>query len=92
MSEGQCSGWQVQQRLTLMTRRYDFGSYAQTRLFLDELAQLSDRAGYFPDLSFARTYVSVSVTSRGETLGSADYAFAEQVDALVRPPAQRAIA
>ena len=61
--------WQVQQRPPLMTRRFDFASYAETRQFLDDLAGLSERSGYFPDLNFGKTHVNVSVAPRGESLG-----------------------
>jgi pterin-4a-carbinolamine dehydratase len=74
--------WQVQQRPPLMTRRYDFASYAETRKFLDDLARLSDQTGYFPDLNFGKTYVNISVAPRDEALGEAERAFAAQADAL----------
>ena len=84
MAEGCPSGWQERQKPGAMMRRYDFASYAETRTFLDHLTQLSERTGYFPDLSFAKTHVSVSVAAREETLGPAEYSFAEQVDALAQ--------
>lgn len=89
MAERQPSGWQVRQKPAVMTRRYDFANYAETHMFLDHLAQLSKRTGYFPDLSFAKTHVNVSVAPREETLGPAEYSFAEQVDALAQRVAGR---
>jgi len=74
--------WQVQQRPPLMTRRFDFASYAETRQFLDDLAALSERSGYFPDLNFGKTHVSVSVAPRGESLGEAEYGFTAEVDVI----------
>ena len=82
MAERQPSGWQERQKPAMMTRRYDFANYGETHMFLDHLEQLSKRTGYFPDLSFAKTHVNVSVTSREETLGPAEYFFAEQANAL----------
>ena len=78
------SEWRVQQRPPLMTRRYEFADYAETRKFLDDLAALSERTGYFPDLNFGKTHVNVSVAPRGEELGDAEYRFATEVDALAR--------
>jgi len=75
-------GWQVQQKPPLLTRRFDFGAYAETRKFLDDLAGLSKSTGYYPDLSFGKTHVSVSITARDETLGEADFDFATKADAL----------
>lgn len=72
--------WQVQQRPPLMTRRFDFVSYTETRKFLDDLAVLSERTGYFPDLNFGKTHVNVSVAPPGETLGEVEYGFTAEVD------------
>ncbi|MEW5771460.1 MAG: 4a-hydroxytetrahydrobiopterin dehydratase [Pseudomonadota bacterium] len=74
--------WQVQQRPPLMTRRFDFASYAETRRFLDGLAVLSERSGYFPDLNFGKNHVNVSVAPRGEALGEVEYAFTAKVDGI----------
>ena len=82
MDERRPGTWQEQQKPAMMTRRFDFANYAQTRIFLNHLAQLSEQSGYFPDLSFAKTYVNISVTPRQETLGPAEYSFAERVDEL----------
>ncbi|MHB8252709.1 MAG: 4a-hydroxytetrahydrobiopterin dehydratase [Acidiferrobacter sp.] len=76
-------GWQVQQKPPLLTRRFDFGAYAETRKFLDDLASLSERTGYYPDLGFGKTHVSVSITAQYETLGEAEFDFAAKADALL---------
>lgn len=76
------AGWQVQAKPPVMTRRFDFPDYAATRGFLDGLAKLSETSGYYPDLNFAKTHVSVSVGARDAALGPDDYTFAGQVDAL----------
>ena len=82
MSETAPAGWQVQTRPPVMTRRFDFPDYAATRSFLDGLATLSEESGYYPDLNFAKTHVSVTLAARDATLGSDEYAFADRVDAL----------
>lgn len=82
MSEQPPKGWEVQKNPASLKRRYDFAAYAQTRSFLDLLTQLSESTGCYPDLNFAKTHVNVSVAANEETLGSAEYSFAEQVDAL----------
>ncbi len=76
------TGWQVQTRPPVMTRRFDFPDYAATRSFLDGLTKLSEKSGYYPDLNFAKTHVSVTLAAREEALGPDEYAFASQVDAL----------
>ncbi len=74
--------WTVRERPPLMTRRYEFATYAETRKFLDDLAELSERTGYFPDLNFGKTHVNVSVAPRDEALGEVEFAFTARADAL----------
>jgi 4a-hydroxytetrahydrobiopterin dehydratase len=87
MSELPPAGWQVQARPPVMTRRFDFPDYAATRSFLDGLTRLSETSGYYPDLNFAKTHVSVTLAAREATLGADEYDFASGVDALaIAPP------
>lgn len=80
---GLSSAWQVQQKPALLTRRFEFASYAETRRFLDGLGPLSERAGYYPDLNFSRTHVNVSIAARNDALGETEFRFASQMDALL---------
>ncbi|MDZ7655333.1 MAG: 4a-hydroxytetrahydrobiopterin dehydratase [Sulfurimicrobium sp.] len=82
MSEQAPKEWKVQKKPALIQRRYDFSAYAETRLFLDLLTQLSETSGYFPDLNFGKTHVNVSVAPQEGELGPVQFAFAEQVDTL----------
>ena len=91
MSEQAPIGWQVHKKPASLQRRFDFASYAETRSFLDLMTELSERTGYYPDLNFGKTHVNVSVAPSEGELGSAEYSFAEQVDALaLRASAQSA--
>lgn len=49
-------------------RRFEFDSYAGTREFLDRLAELSERCGFYPDIDFGTTYVRVSIEAAGQEL------------------------
>lgn len=79
-------GWQAQRRPPLLTRRFEFASYAETRGFLDALAELSERTGRYPDLNFGRTHVSVSIAATGDALSAAEFEFAAAVSGLALPP------
>lgn len=69
-----------QQRLY---RRFGFPDYAKTREFLDAMAEVSEELGLYPDLSFGRTYVNVTIVPRdGETLGSTERELASRIDTL----------
>lgn len=80
--QGISPAWQVQQKPPLLSRRFDFSSYAETRRFLDGLAVLSERRGYYPDLNFGKNHVNVSIAARDETLGDSEFGFASQADEL----------
>ncbi len=60
-------GWKVIERPAGLFRRYDFESYAQTRLYLELLAKESERVGRYPDLSFGPRHVNVTIGVDGES-------------------------
>ena len=78
-------GWQAQQRPPLLTRRFEFGSYSETRAWLDTLAGWSERSGVYPDLNFGRTYVNVTLSAQGSALQPYDLRLAAEVTALAGP-------
>ena len=71
------NGWEASQ--SSMTRRYEFASYAETRVFLDRLAEYSKAQGYYPDLNFGKHHVNVSISSDSPDRSG----FAAGVDALI---------
>jgi len=77
------SEWKVQKSANLMTKRYDFNSYDDMRDFLDELEDLSEQESYYPDLTFSRDHVNVSIKSRGDELAEIDFNFSKKVDLLI---------
>jgi len=74
--------WKVQKRAQQLSRRYDFSDYDTLRDFLDQLETLSERENYYPDLTFSRTHVNVSIKARDEELAQVDFDFSAQVDSL----------
>jgi pterin-4a-carbinolamine dehydratase len=76
--------WHAQQGSPLLTRRFEFASYAETRAWLDALAAWSERNGIYPDLNFGRTYVNVTLAARGPALTPDDLRLAAEVTALAK--------
>ncbi|MCP9774808.1 4a-hydroxytetrahydrobiopterin dehydratase [Cyanobium sp. HWJ4-Hawea] len=68
-----------------LERRIEFGDYEATRLFLEQLNALSEEQQRFPDISFGRTYVNLTVRpeSDGAAIDGQDQAFAAAIDALL---------
>lgn len=62
--------------------RYEFASYDETRRFLDQLADLSKRENFYPNMNFGKTYVNISIDAEGQTaLGAREDAFVEEMKA-----------
>ncbi len=79
--------WQERKRPVCLERRFEFDSYSATRDFLDRLGEHSEAAQRFPDISFGRTYVNITLRPDDEgddpQLSEADRAFAAQIDGLL---------
>ena len=58
-------GWTEVEQPSSLHRRFEFAAYPEARAFLDRLAGLSKETGLYPDLSFSRTYVNVTVYGAG---------------------------
>jgi pterin-4a-carbinolamine dehydratase len=76
--------WSERQRPQRLERRYEFADYARLRDFLDRAAELSEREGLYPDLSFGRDYVNVTLhVEDGQTaLSDRQRGFAVQLEQL----------
>lgn len=77
-------GWRRRERPLRLERRLEFADYDGLRDFLDQTAELSEQTGIYPNLSFGRTYVNLTLfAEEGEQALSAEaLAFADQVDEL----------
>ncbi len=75
--------WQRQDLPPMLTRRYEFETYAETRRFLDGVAKLAEEAGLYPNLSFGKTYVSVTIDADGKKVGPDCVALAQKIDGLL---------
>lgn len=62
---GSPEGWTEVERPPSLYRRFEFAAYSETRAFLDRLAGLSKETGLYPDLSFSRTYVNITIYGSG---------------------------
>ena len=76
-------GWQRQDLPPTLSRRFEFESYPETRRFLDRVAKLADEAQHYPNLSFGKTYVSVTLDADGKKLTPDIVALAQKIDFLV---------
>ena len=76
-------GWLRQDLPPLLSRRFEFESYAETRRFLDDVARLAEAAQLYPNLSFGKTYVSVTIDANGKKISPECVALAQKISGLV---------
>lgn len=79
--------WVERDRPPRMERRYQFADYSSLRDFLDRAAELSEREGLYPDMSFGRDYLNVTIHA-SETTGTVEAeqrSFADALEALYVP-------
>ena len=72
-------------RVEWLERRVEFEDYASNRDFLDRLNDFCEQQGRYPDISFGRTYVNITLRPEGEEtpLGEDEHGFAAAVDGLL---------
>ena len=77
--------WTQRPRPDRLERRIEFGDYEATRVFLERLNTLSEQQSRFPDISFGRTYVNITLRAEAEDapIGDVDQAFAAAIDGLL---------
>jgi 4a-hydroxytetrahydrobiopterin dehydratase len=76
--------WTQRTRPDRLERRIEFDDYESTRTFLERLNALAESEGRFPDISFGRTYVNLTLRPDDEQpVGELDQAFAAAIDALL---------
>jgi len=77
--------WKERKRPICLERRIEFNDYEQTREFLEQAADLSEKEGVFPDMSFGRTYVSVTIYPQREEekIDETVINYANQMDNLI---------
>jgi len=80
--------WVVRKRPARLERRIEFADYEQIRDFLDRAAELAEREDYYPDMSFGRTHVSITLHPQDnvDEVDEALLQYASQMDALVAVP------
>lgn len=81
--------WRERPRPPRLERRYQFDNYDSLRDFLDQAAELSERESYYPDMSFGRDYVNVTIhVEEGEEgVTETHHRFAAQLDELLNDSA-----
>ena len=77
--------WSQRQRPHRLERRLAFADYPEVRDFLERLERLCEQRQRYPDLSFGRTYVNLTVRPEDDnaTIGASEETFAQAIDQLL---------
>lgn len=80
--------WVMRKKPARLERRIEFSNYEETRDFLERAAELSEATGYYPDMSFGRTHVSITLQPQvdADEVGDELMQFAMKLDAMVPTP------
>lgn len=76
--------WQERPRPARLERRFEFENYAALSDFLDSAAGISEREGLYPDISFGRDYVNITIHAdeSSSALEESQRRFAAMLDEL----------
>ncbi len=80
------NNWKERLRPLRLERRFEFSTYEFTRDFLDRLGELCEKRNKFPDISFGKTYVNLTLKPDSEDENAEftdlDKQFASDIDVL----------
>ena len=81
-------GWRQKKRPECLEKRFEFKSYDENRDFLDDLGDFCEKVNRFPDISFGKTYVNITIrplqNNEKEEISKVDHDFATQIDLLIQ--------
>ena len=77
-------GWETRGKPPTLFRRFTFGNYAETRTFLDALAELSEETGIHPqNINFGTTYVNITLEAEDrKALTETEHTLATRINEL----------
>ena len=76
--------WTLRERPERLEARVEFPDYEATRSFLEEAAEISSQEDVYPDISFGRTYVNLTLHKpEGSGIGDAEERYARHIDRLL---------
>ena len=76
------NGWRIDKKPPVMTKKFTFESYEETRSFVNDLADYSEETGYYPNLTYSQTQATVTIYTDEEELSEKEYEFANQTDKI----------
>ena len=80
--------WELRNRPFRLEKRFEFDTYEETREFLDRLGAHSEAVNRFPDISFGKTYVNITIRPVDDdpnaSITDDDHRFASEISELIK--------
>ena len=74
--------WRIDNKPPVMTKKFSFESYEQTRSFVNDLAGLSEQTEYYPSLTYGQAQATVTIYTDNDELSAKEFEFAGQTDKI----------
>ena len=75
--------WQERKRPLRLERCIHFDDYEQLRDYLDRAAEVSEQEGYYPDMTFGRTHVCITMQTEDDAIPSSYWELARKLDEVL---------
>lgn len=78
--------WRRRERPLRLERRLEFADYEISRVFLEKSEALSEETAIYPNMSFGRTYVNLTLFAEEgtEEISAELQAFADRIDQMAQ--------
>ena len=72
--------WNQRESPLRIEKRFEFEEYSKISKFMQKIEQLCKEKNIFPNISFGKNFVSVSIFSANETLSDVEKDFSNKID------------
>ena len=74
--------WIERKSPSRIERRFEFESYARTSLFMQRIENLCKEKEIYPNISFGKTFVSITIFQEDEEINQRFTAFSKMIDEI----------
>jgi len=72
--------WKKRESPLRIEKRFEFEEYSKISKFMKKIDQLCKEKNIYPNISFGKNFVSVSIFSTNETLSAIEKDFSNKID------------
>ena len=72
--------WNKRESPLRIEKRFEFDEYSKISKFMEKIEKLCKEKNIYPNISFGKNFVSVSIFSTNETLSAVEKDFSNKID------------